>query len=157
MFDLVINIFIILFICLFTSIIVQKQQQGDTLEEIWKKYQNNMCFVRTSIKIIGLIIISWLSSINLYLGLMTAILFIIVMEYDYNNEMDRVENFQSVIKPQTGDVTHNKLHKKGNKIDYFVAEKSIQSKPSGGVDKSVFTSTSLIDPYDSNGIAHSTL
>ena len=156
MFDLVINIFIILFIFLFTSIIIQKQQQGDTLEEIWKKYQNNMCFVRTSIKILGLIIISWLSSINLYLGLMVAILFIVIMEYDYNNEMDRIENFQSVNKPQTDDITDNKLHKKGNKIDYFIAEKSVKSKPAMGVDKSLFKSTSDINPYD-KGINYTSL
>ena len=148
MFDLVINIFIILFIIFFTSIIVQKQQQGDTLEEIWKKYQNNMCLVRTSIKIIGILLICWLSTVSLYLGIMTAILFIVVMEYDYNNEMDRTENFQSINKPQTGDVTNNKLHKKSNKIDYFTAEKSVKSKPGLGADKSLFKSTSAIDPYD---------
>lgn len=148
MFDLVINIFIILFIILFTSIIIQKQQQGDTLEEIWKKYQNNMSVMRTIIKIIGLILISWLSAVNLYLGVMTAILFIVVMEYDYNNEMDRTENFQSINKSQSGDDSNNKLHKKSNKIDYFTAEKSVKSKPGLGADKSLFKSTSVIDPYD---------
>jgi flagellar biosynthesis component FlhA len=148
MFDLVINIFIILFIIWFTSIIVRKQQQGDTLEEIWKKYQNNMSVMRTIIKIIGLFLISWLSAVNLYLGVMTAILFIVVMEYDYNNEMDRSENFQSINNPQSGDDGNNKLHKKTNKIDYFTAEKSVKSKPGLGADKSLFKSTSVIDPYD---------
>jgi hypothetical protein len=148
MFDLVINIFIILFIILFTSIIVQKQQQGDTLEEIWKKYQNNTCLVRTFIKIIGIFFICWLSIVNLYLGVLAAILFIVVMEYDYNNEMDRTENFQSINKPHSGNDNKNKLHKKGNKVDYFTAEKSVKSKPGLGADKSLFKSTSVIDPYD---------
>ena len=146
MFDLVINIFIILFIILFTSIIVQKQQQGDTLEEIWKKYQNNMSVIRTYIKIIGILIICWLSIVNLYLGIMGAILFIVVMEYDYNNEMDRQENFQST---NSDDNTNNKLYKKPNKIDYITAENSVKSKPGGlGADKSLFKSTSVIGPYD---------
>ena len=79
---------------------------------------------------------------------MTAILFIVVMEYDYNNEMDRTENFQSINKSPSDDVTNNKLHKKGNKIDYFTAEKSVKSKPGLGADKSLFKSTSVIDPYD---------
>jgi preprotein translocase subunit SecG len=148
MFDLVINIFIILFIILFTSIIVQKQQQGDTLEEILKKYQNNMSEVRTFIKIIGIFLTCWLSTVNLYVGILAAILFIVVMEYDYNNEMDRTENFQSINKPHSGNDNNNKLHKKGNKVDYFTAEKSVKSKPGLGADKSLFKSTSVIDPYD---------
>ena len=148
MFDLVINIFIILFIILFTSIIIQKQQRGDTLEEIWKKYQNNMCLVRTSVKIVGILLICWLSTIHLFLGITVAILFIVIMEYDYNNELDRTENFQSINNPLTDNSTSNKLHKKKNKIDYFTAEKSVKSKPGLGADKSLFKSTSAIDPYD---------
>lgn len=148
MFDLVINIFIILFIFLFTSIIIQKQQQGDTLEEIWKKYQNNMCMVRTFVKMLGLLIICWLTTIHLFLGVIVAILFIVIMEYDYNNELDRTENFQSINKSNIDDSSNNKLHKKKNKIDYFTAEKSVKSRPGLGADKSLFKSTSLIDPYD---------
>ena len=58
------------------------------------------------------------------------------------------ENFQSINKSPSDDVTNNKLHKKGNKIDYFTAEKSVKSKPGLGADKSLFKSTSVIDPYD---------
>jgi hypothetical protein len=148
MFDLVINISIILFIILFTSIIIQKQQEGDTLEEIWRKYQNNTCLMRTFVKIVGIFIICWLSSIHLLLGIMMAIIFIVIMEYDYNNELDITENFQSINKPYTNDFNNNKLYKKKNKIDYFTAEKSVKSKPGLGADKSLFKSTSTIDPYD---------
>ena len=147
MFDLVINILIILFIFLFTSIIIKKQQQGDTLEEIWKKYQNNMSIIRTVIKIVGVLLICWLSFVNLYLGIMGAIVFIVIMEYDYNNELDKIENFQSINKGHN-DTHTNKLHKKSNKIDYFTAEKSIKSKPGLGADKSLFKANSIIDPYD---------
>lgn len=150
MFDLVINIFIILFIIFFTSIIIQKQQQGDTLEEIWQKYQNKICITRTTLKIIGIIFICWLSTVHLMLGILTAILLIVIMEYDYNNEIDKTENFQSIDKTNTGDTYQNKLHKKKNKIDYFVAEKSIRSKPSSSVDKALFKSSSDIKPYDTN-------
>ena len=150
MFDLVINIFIILFIIFFTSIIIQKQQQGDTLEEIWQKYQNKMCMTRTTMKIIGILFICWLSTVHLLLGIMTAIILIVIMEYDYNNEMDKTENFQSIDKTGTGDTDQNKLHKKQNKIDYFIAEKSVQSKKGLGADKSLFSSLSDIQPYDTN-------
>lgn len=150
MFDLVINIFIILFIIFFTSIIIQKQQQGDTLEEIWQKYQNSTCMTRTTMKIIGIIFICWLSTVHLVLGILTAILLIVIMEYDYNNEIDKTENFQSIDKTSMGDTEQNKLHKKKNKVDYFVAEKSIQSKPALTADKSLFKSSSEIEPYDTN-------
>jgi cellobiose-specific phosphotransferase system component IIC len=150
MFDLVINIFIILFIIFFTSIIIQKQQQGDTLEEIWQKYQNNMCTTRTTLKIIGIIFICWLSTVHLVLGILTAILLIVIMEYDYNNEIDKTENFQSIDKTSTGDTEQNKLHKKKNKVDYFIAEKSVQSKQALGADKSLFKSLMDIKPYDVN-------
>jgi cellobiose-specific phosphotransferase system component IIC len=150
MFDLVINIFIILFIIFFTSIIIQKQQQGDTLEEIWQKYQNKMCMTRTTMKIIGILFICWLSTVHLLLGIMTAIILIVIMEYDYNNEMDKTENFQSIDKTGTGDTDQNKLHKKQNKIDYFIAEKSVQSKKGLSADKSLFSSLSDIQPYDTN-------
>jgi cellobiose-specific phosphotransferase system component IIC len=141
MFDLVINIFIIFFIILFANVIIQNQKRGETLEQIWDKYQDTILVMRTYIKIIGIIFICWLSTVNLYLGIIGAILFIVVMEYDYNNEIDK--------KLQTNTAhDDNKLHTRDNKIDYFTVENSIKSKPGLGVDKSLFSSTSVIDPYD---------
>jgi hypothetical protein len=146
MFDLVINILIIFFIILFTNIIIQKQQSGDTLEEILTKYTVNIFVIRTYVKIVGIILICWLSTVNLYLGVISAILFIMVMEYEYNNEIDKTANLQSVMSDD------NKLDKKGNRVDYFVVENFLKSKPSSDVDKSLFKSTSTIDPYDTGTI-----
>jgi hypothetical protein len=146
MFDLVINILIIFFIILFTNIIIQKQQSGDTLEEILTKYTVDIFGIRTYVKIAGIILICWLSTVNLYLGVISAILFIMVMEYEYNNEMDKPANLQSVIPDD------NKLDKNGNKVDYFTVENFLKPKPSSDVDKSVFKSTSTIDPYDTGTI-----
>ena len=141
MFDLVINTFIILFIIFFTSIIIQKQKNGSTLEDILLKEQDNILIARTYVKIIGIIIICWLTIVNLYLGVLCAILFIMIMEYEYNNELDKIVN-------NTGDMMVNKLYKTINKVDYFTAENFIKSKPSLGADKSLFNSTSTIYPYD---------
>ena len=146
MFDLVINILIIFFIILFTNIIIQKQQSGDTLEEILTRYTVDIFGIRTYVKIAGIILICWLSTVNLYLGVISAILFIMVMEYEYNNEMDKPANLQSVIPDD------NKLDKKGNKVDYFTVENFLKPKPSSDVDKSLFKSTSTIDPYDTGTI-----
>ena len=146
MFDLVINILIIFFIILFTNIIIQKQQSGDTLEEILTRYTVDIFGIRTYVKIAGIILICWLSTVNLYLGVISAILFIMVMEYEYNNEMDKPTNLQSVIPDD------NKLDKKGNKVDYFTVENFLKPKPSSDVDKSLFKSTSTIDPYDTGTI-----
>jgi hypothetical protein len=59
------------------------------------------------------------------------------MEYDYNNEINRMNEHHE-----------NKLHKNENKIDYFIVENIIKPKPGLGADKSLFSSTSAIDPYD---------
>ena len=146
MFDLVINILIIFFIILFTNIIIQKQQSGDTLEEILTKYTVNIFVIRTYVKIAGIILICWLSTVNLYLGVISAILFIMVMEYEYNNEIDKTVNLHPVISED------NKLGKKGSSGDYFIVENFLKSKPSSDVDKSLFKSTSAIDPYDTGTI-----
>jgi cellobiose-specific phosphotransferase system component IIC len=134
MFDLVINIFIIFFIIFFTSIIIQQQKNGNTLEDIFTRYQDDIFGVRTYVKIMGVIVICWLSTVKLYLGVLGAILFIMVMEYEYSNEIDSNVN--------------NKLHKTSNKVDYFTVENFVKSKPSLRVDKTLFTSTSTIDPYE---------
>jgi hypothetical protein len=147
MFDLVINILIIFFIILFTNIIIQKQQSGDTLEDILTKYTSNGFDIRTYVKIVGIILVCWLTTINLYLGVIGAVFFILIMEYEYNNEIDK-----SGISDNTNNVSDNKLPKKDKKIDYFTAENNIKSKPSSAVDKSIFKSTSTIDPYDTGTI-----
>jgi len=142
MFDLVINTLIILFIIFFTSIIIQKQKDGSTLEDILTKYQYNIFNARTYVKIFGIIFISWLTSVNVYLGILSVILFIMIMEYEYNNEIDKYTNNSEYM------IDVNKLYKTTNKIDYFTAENCIKSKPGLGVDKSLFNSTSTIDPYE---------
>ena len=140
MFDLVINIFIIFFLILFINVIIQNQQHGETLEDIWNKYQDDIMVIRTYVKIVGVILICWLSTIDVYMGVFGAILYIVVMEYDHNNELHRINEDNHV----------NKLHKGDNKIDYFVAENSVKPRPGFGADKSLFSSTSAIDPYDTD-------
>jgi cellobiose-specific phosphotransferase system component IIC len=141
MFDLVINTFIIFLIIYFTSIIIHQQKNGNMLDNILTKYQDSIFVARTYVKIIGIIIICWLSIVNIYLGVLGAILFIMIMEYEYNNELDRNIN-------NSEDVKNNKLYKTCNKVDYFTAENFIKPKPSLGVDKSLFNSTSTINPYE---------
>ena len=137
MFELVINIFIIFFIILFTNAIIQNQQRGETLHDIWDTYRHDILVIRTYAKIAGIIFICWLSTVNLMLGVLSAIFFIVVMEYEYNNEIYKMANH-----------TDNKLHKHDNKIDFFVVENSIKPRAGLGVDKSLFSSTSSIEPYD---------
>ena len=141
MFDLVINTFIIIFIIYFTSIIIQQQKSGNTLDDILIKYQDNMFVTRSYVKILGIIFICWLTTVNLYLGVLGVILFIMIMEYEYNNEIERTVS-------NNEDANINKLHKTGNKVDYFTVENFIKSRPSSRVDKSLFKTTSTIDPYE---------
>jgi len=150
MFEQVVKLFILLFTLLFVSTLFENQYKGITLEEMWNNYSGNTNLVRLVVKIFGILFICWVASQNYVIALFLVFLFIFLLEYDYHNELDKQEGFQNVNKKDDV-LDNNRLHKNPNKYDYFVAERNVTSKPSGGADKKLFKSTQ-VDPYGGNKI-----
>jgi len=150
MFEQVVKLFIILFTLLFAIALFEKQYNGNTFEEMWDNHIRDTNSARMVVKIIGILFVSWLATQNYIISLFFVFGLIFLLEYDYHNELDKQEGFQSINKPEDK-ADANRLHKNPNKYDYFVAERNIIPKPSGGVDKKLFKSTQ-VDPYVNNNI-----
>ena len=117
---------------------------------MWDNYTRNTNSVRTVVKILFIIFICLVALQNYIFALFLAFLFIFFIEYDYHNELDKKDGFQSINKSEDS-TEENRLHNKQNKYDYFVSERNIASKPSGGVDKKLFNSNE-VNPYGDNNI-----
>jgi len=145
MFEQVVKLFILLFTIFFAISLFENQHRGITLEEMWDNYNRNPNSVRMIVKILFILFICWVALQNYIIALLLVFLFIFILEYDYHNELDKKDGFQSINKSEDAS-EDNRLHTKQNKYDYFVAERNITSKPSGGVDKKLFKSTE-VNPY----------